>query len=109
MRLQLYKNNEIIENFDAWLVKQKWYKKENEYSQLFELIYDSPVQRREYIEDCLENKEPSWGYIYLANLIVKGYFNVIFTTNFDDLLNEDALGMQNLNQSYVPMTRLFRE
>jgi tetratricopeptide (TPR) repeat protein len=91
MRVQFFKNEEIKEPFEKWLGNQKWYNKSYEYSQLFELIYDSPTQRREYIEDCIEGRVPSWGYIYLANLIEKGYFNVVFTTNFDDLVNEACL------------------
>jgi len=55
---------------------------------LFEKIYDQRSQRRVYIEECVKDAKPSWGYIYLANIIALNYFNVIFTTNFDDLLNE---------------------
>jgi tetratricopeptide (TPR) repeat protein len=41
-----------------------------------------------YIEECVKDAKPSWGYIYMANIIAHNYFNVTFTTNFDDLLNE---------------------
>jgi NAD-dependent SIR2 family protein deacetylase len=67
---------------------QPWNNTPSEYSQLFEALYDQPSQRREYIENCLEYANPSWGYIYLVDLIRKGVFNTVFTTNFDDLLNE---------------------
>lgn len=60
----------------------------NVYSYLFESLYDQPSQRREYIESCVERASPSWGYIYLVNLIRMRVFNTVFTTNFDDLLNE---------------------
>jgi len=72
------------------LEDMRWYNRPEEYSQLFELLYDQPSQRREYIESCLKNAEPSWGYIYLVNLLRKSnpVFNTVFTTNFDDLLNE---------------------
>src|SRR5262249_27380890 len=33
-------------------------------------------------------KQPSLGYAYLIRLIEKHFFNTVFTTNFDDLLNE---------------------
>lgn len=72
----------------AILEKQPWYDTPIEYSQLFEVLYDQPSQRREYIENCLESANPSWGYIYLVDLMRKGVFNTVFTTNFDDLLNE---------------------
>ncbi|NNM85167.1 MAG: hypothetical protein HKL96_05345 [Phycisphaerales bacterium] len=74
--------------FDAHLASQPWYNKTNEYSLLFEQLYDQPSQRREFIEYCLKEASPSWGYIFLVNLLDKKVFNTVFTTNFDDLLNE---------------------
>lgn len=70
------------------LDKQHWHNTPEEYSRLFEAIYHKPAQRRDFIERSLSNTSPSWGYIYLTNLIKSGVFNTIFTTNFDDLLNE---------------------
>ncbi|GLT13887.1 hypothetical protein GCM10007931_08610 [Vibrio algivorus] len=68
--------------------KQYWYDKPQEYSILFETLYDQPSQRREFVESCIVDAKPSWGYIYLVNLLKKKNFNTIFTTNFDDLVNE---------------------
>jgi tetratricopeptide (TPR) repeat protein len=73
---------------DKFISNQPWYNKPEEYSHLFELLYDQPSQRREYIESCLKGASPSWGYIYLVNLLRSDVFNTVFTTNFDDLLNE---------------------
>ena len=73
------------ENF---LEKQRWYKEPEEYSILFEKLFDQPSLRREFIESLIKDANPSWGYIYLVNLIRKNVFNTVFTTNFDDLLNE---------------------
>ncbi|EKO3462609.1 SIR2 family protein [Vibrio fluvialis] len=70
------------------LSEQYWYNKPQEYSVLFETLYDQPSQRREFIESCIVESRPSWGYIYLVNLLKKKHFNTIFTTNFDDLVNE---------------------
>ncbi|MCG9552664.1 SIR2 family protein [Vibrio sp. Isolate32] len=70
------------------LEDQYWYGKHQEYSVLFEKLYDQPSQRREFIETCIDNAKPSWGYIYLVNLLKNKHFNTIFTTNFDDLVNE---------------------
>ncbi len=81
-----YKNNG--EKIEEHLENQDWYKKEDEYSLLFEKLYDEPSQRREYIESCFKDASPSWGYIYLVNLIRNKVFNTVFTTNFDDLINE---------------------
>jgi len=87
-RRQLYEQSKSGETFEKWLKKQDWYEDEEEYSILFEKSYDQRSQRRVYIEECVKDAKPSWGYIYLANIIAHNYFNVIFTTNFDDLLNE---------------------
>ena len=76
------------EDFKTHFAKYPWYNRPEEYSVLFETLYDQPSQRREYIESCITQAFPSWGYIYLVNLISKSVFNTLFTTNFDDLLNE---------------------
>jgi len=87
-RRQLYEQSKSREPHEEWLQKQDWYGDDEEYSILFEKIYDQRSQRRIYIEECVKDAKPSWGYIYLANIIAHNYFNVIFTPNFDDLLNE---------------------
>ena len=65
-----------------------WYNKDHEYSCLFEHRFDLPSQRRAFVEEEVGGKFPSLGYAYLIRLIDAGYFNTVFTTNFDDLLNE---------------------
>ena len=76
------------DGYQKWLEDQVWFKHEDEYSMLFEEIYDQPSQRRVYIEECVRNAHPSWGYVYLTNLLDNRFFDVVFTTNFDDLINE---------------------
>jgi len=87
-RYQLYEQSDSGKAYEDWLTKQEWVNSDQEYSILFERVCDLPAQRRTYIENCIKDAQPSWGYVYLANLIANNYFNVIFTTNFDDLLNE---------------------
>lgn len=87
---QLYEQSKSEKPLEEWLEKQDWYKDEEEYSILFEKVCDQPSQRRNFIEECIKDAMPSWGYIYLANIIALNYFNVIFTPNFDDLLNESC-------------------
>lgn len=65
-----------------------WYNKNNEYSSLFEKQYDTPRQRRMFVEQEVSDKKPSIGYAYLMKLIENSFFKTIFTTNFDDLINE---------------------
>ena len=86
-----YKENEYsTEEATNYLTKNcgSWYNKTNEYSSLFEKKYDLPRQRRMFVEKEVSDKTPSIGYAYLINLIKDSYFNTIFTTNFDDLINE---------------------
>lgn len=77
------------------LRSQPWFDKTNEYSELFETLYDQPTQRREFIENCIVQGVPSWGYVYLVNLLKLKHFNTIFTTNFDDLINEACYTFSN--------------
>ncbi len=87
-RHQMYKHSKISNPFKEWLEEQDWYEDDEEYSILFEKVYDQPSQRRIYIEECVTEAKPSWGYIYLSNIIAHNYFNAVFTPNFDDLMNE---------------------
>jgi hypothetical protein len=66
----------------------QWYSRQREYSSLFEKKFDLPRQRRMFVEQEVASKLPSLGYAYLIRLVREDYFNTIFTTNFDDLLNE---------------------
>lgn len=66
----------------------EWFDPSNAYSSLFEHRYDLQRQRRIFVEHEVAGKTPSLGYAYLVKIIDNGYFNTIFTTNFDDLLNE---------------------
>ena len=62
----------------------------SDYSVLMEHFRPTPALRQALIEEKVNGKYPGFGYLYLSMLIDAGYFNVIFTTNFDDLMN-DAL------------------
>ena len=73
---------------DTFLESQPWHGDDDEYSVLFEKLYDTPSQRRNFIETVVGDKKPSWGYMYLVDLLRRQIFNTVFTTNFDDLLNE---------------------
>ncbi|WP_051526663.1 SIR2 family protein [Alkanindiges illinoisensis] len=73
-----------------------WYNPLNEYSSLFERKFDLPSQRRRFVEKLVDEKLPSIGYLYLISLINEGYFNTIFTTNFDDLINEAFYQFSNI-------------
>jgi tetratricopeptide (TPR) repeat protein len=65
-----------------------WYSISNEYSSLFEAKFDLPAQRRRFVEQQVDNKLPSIGYSYLVSLSKNRFFDTVYTTNFDDLINE---------------------
>lgn len=65
-----------------------WYDETNPYASLFEHRFDLQRQRRAFVEKEVAGKSPSIGYAYLVSLIENNFFNTVFTTNFDDLLNE---------------------
>lgn len=73
-----------------YLIKEhsNWYSLSNEYSALFEHKFDLPSQRRRFVEREVDGHLPSIGYSYLVSLATNRYFDTIYTTNFDDLLNE---------------------
>ena len=87
-RSLLFRRSKSEKGLQEWLTQQSWHNHEDEYSILFEMIYDQPSQRRIYVEECVKKAHPSWGYVYLSNLLAERLFDVVFTTNFDDLINE---------------------
>ena len=72
-----------------------WFDATNPYSSLFEKKFDLAPQRRRFIEKEVDGKLPSIGYAYLVSLVKHNYFNSIFTTNFDDLINEAFYQLSN--------------
>ena len=89
-RRQLYEQSDKRIKYPRWLKKQNWYNSDEEYANLFGQLYDLPSQRRDFIEGCLQNAHPNWGYVYLSSLLEAQVFNTVFTTNFDDLINESC-------------------
>ena len=73
-----------------YLLKEhsNWYSIINEYSALFEYKFDLPSQRRRFVEKEVDGRLPSIGYSYLVSLSTSRFFDTIYTTNFDDLINE---------------------
>ena len=73
---------------DEWIDRQPWSDKNlSEYGRLFEKCYPTEGKRRSYIESLIDGKQPSVGYIILANLIKLGHIKTIITTNFDSLIS----------------------
>jgi tetratricopeptide (TPR) repeat protein len=65
--------------------------KDSLYGNWFEVFSEDPRERQRFIENIIAKKEPQGAYILFANLVKSGYITNIFTTNFDDLINEALL------------------
>lgn len=100
------KGNEEL--FDAWSKTEyrDWRKhwahetgNRTDYSLLFSYFYDQRGSRQRHIEELIDGKVPTMGYVYLAGLVFSGFFNRILTTNFDELVS-DALSRYYDVRSY---------
>ena len=83
-------------NIDAW-IKEEFpdYDHKNPascYGSVMGRVFLNPEDRQQEIENLCDGKFPGFGYAVLAKLITRegGKFNVVVTTNFDDLVS-DAL------------------
>ncbi len=68
-----------------------------EYSFYFEKCYNSWFARKSFIDSLVERRNPTIGYLCLANLIINSRISNLWTTNFDQLL-ETAIS--NLDPSF---------
>lgn len=59
-----------------------------EYGYFFRQYSESASERQALVEKIIEDKQTKYGYVCLANLIRYNFVRTVFTTNFDDLLNE---------------------
>ncbi|HWU35832.1 MAG TPA: SIR2 family protein [Methylovorus sp.] len=58
----------------------------SEYAVAFEAVYQSPEDRRKYIENAIRQGTPSFAHRVLASLITSQHVPCVFTTNFDALI-----------------------
>jgi len=85
-------------DLNNWLIKQfPDYNKNNAakyYGDVIERMFPTSIERQKEIEKLVEGKSPAFGYSVLATLmshsIYGKHFNIVLTTNFDDLIT-DAL------------------
>lgn len=90
----IFSKDSVFDNEQEDLIRffeknySSWFDSSNAYSSLFERKFDLAPQRRRFVEKEVDGKLPSIGYAYLVSLVENNFFNAIFTTNFDDLLNE---------------------
>ena len=63
---------------------------EEEYSTYFERAYPSAADRRSYIERAIASGKPGFGHIALAAMMSLGKVGVVWTTNFDRVVEDAA-------------------
>ena len=65
----------------------------NPYSHYFNECYPDPIVRKEFLTDLVRDKKPSIGFLCLAALVEQLKFNVVWTTNFGDLIEKSINGL----------------
>lgn len=81
------------EDFTKW--REEKGIQEDDYASHYSEIFDKRFELSKkngfaFLEQTMENKEPSCGYSVLAQILAGGNHNIVITTNFDSL-TEDAL------------------
>ena len=60
----------------------------DEYAALFERVYLSEADRSNYIKALIDGSKPSYGHLALAVLMREKLIRIVWTTNFDRLLDD---------------------
>ncbi len=72
----------------------------NPYSFYFEECYPDQFVRKEFLTHLVRDKKPSIGFLCLAALVENRKFNIVWTTNFDDLI-EKAINALNYRSCQI--------
>ena len=100
-RALLFNRAKSDDRYLKWLSEQNWFEHEGEYSILFETVYDQPAHCRVFVEECVKDAHPNWGYVYLTSLLANRFFDETFTTNGHELINEASYLYSNGLRPFV--------
>ena len=70
----------------SWLSKQKFFDPNRAYSSVLNTAFASEVARVGYFENLMIGVRPTKAHFSIAEIIDKGYADVVVTTNFDRLM-----------------------
>ena len=105
--LQQIKEDCDGEDFEDWKIEIKMPDQhiEERVGEFYPEIYEkrfghAPETGYDYIRGLMEGREPSLGYLILANIMVREKHNVVITTNFDNLL-EDAIRTYTKEKTFI--------
>src|SRR5262249_40666072 len=75
-----------------------------EYAEYFEATYPDPADRRSVLDGCLAGSKPRYGHLVLAALMTLGKVRVVWTPNFDKLIEDAAVHMFGSTSHFVVAT-----
>lgn len=78
--------------------------KDDEYAFYFERAYPAESDRRRVIEEVVKTATPSFGHLALAALLKLDKSRVVWTTNFDRLVEDAIIVMQGTSAKFVSAT-----
>ncbi|WP_071145652.1 SIR2 family protein [Bacteroides ihuae] len=96
--LRIEANKRLIQSFYNSNEEKKI---ENLYSHYFELCYPDPKIREDFLTCIIKDKKPSIGHSCISALIKGCRFHMVWTTNFDDLIEKAISSMDGLSCSVV--------
>lgn len=86
----------------SWYEDQKLLQRpETLYSDALNLIGDTPRSRQHYLRRFFEGKKPGVCHQSIAKLIETGHLDIVFTTNFDSLIEDAIRGNSNCSAPKV--------
>lgn len=77
---------------------------ESEYSFYFERAYPRAEDRRRYLDHLIADAHPSFGHLGLAALMMLGKVGVVWTTNFDRLVEDAAAQVMKTTRKLTTST-----
>ncbi|MBN1618356.1 SIR2 family protein [Candidatus Dojkabacteria bacterium] len=72
----------------------------NPYSYYFEECYPNPNVRKDFLTNIVRDKKPSIGFHCLASLVENRKLDIVWTSNFDDLI-EKAISAHNYQSCQI--------
>jgi hypothetical protein len=80
-------------DIEDWAKKEGYYVQNNpesKYAQVMRSLFDTAASREQFVRRALRKAKVSEGYRILGELIKRGVFDTILTTNFDFLVRQGA-------------------
>jgi NAD-dependent SIR2 family protein deacetylase len=75
-----------------------------EYAAYFEATYPDPADRRAVLESYMAGAKPSYGHLVLAALMKMGKIRIVWTPNFDRVVEDAAVQMLGSTSRFVTAT-----